>query len=102
MLEIFQSFELAVRLFEVGQLRGGPHAGAFRRRSFTDAESDSNRNPRAPPVIHLLVSSQQILMVTQFPSALQLLPEFFRTAPLTRHISSRISRILRSETLFHP
>ena len=66
MLEIFQSFELAVRLFEVGQLRAVSMQALFARRSFTDAESDSNRNPRAPPVIHLLVSNQQIIMVTQF------------------------------------
>jgi len=28
--------------------------------------------------------------VTLFPSALQLLPEFFRTAPLTKHIPSQM------------
>jgi hypothetical protein len=29
-------------------------------------------------------------MVTLFPSALQLLPECFRTAPLTKHIPSQM------------
>ena len=30
-------------------------------------------------------------MVTMFPSALQLLPELFRTAPLTKHIPSQMN-----------
>jgi hypothetical protein len=30
-------------------------------------------------------------MVTMFPSALQLLPEFFRTAPLTKLIPSQMN-----------
>ena len=70
-------------------IRGGPHVGAFRRCSFANTESNSKRVSRASPVIHLLVSCQQVLMVTLLPSALQLLPEFFRTAPLTKHIPSQ-------------
>src|SRR3989442_15011730 len=45
---------------------------------------------RASSVIHLLVSSQQVLRVTHFPSVLQLLPECFRT-PDTNLIPSRIN-----------
>jgi len=72
-------------------MRGGPHVGAFRRCSFTEAESYSKRNPRASSVIHLLVSSQQVLMVIHFPSVLQLLPECLRT-PDTNLIPSRSAR----------
>jgi len=32
-------------------MRGGPHAGAFRRCSFTETESDSNRPLRTSPII---------------------------------------------------
>src|SRR5208283_3596940 len=71
-------------------MRGGPHVGAFRRCSFTETESNSKRVLRASPVIHLLVSCQQVLMVTLFPSALQLPPELFRTAPLTKLIPSQM------------
>src|SRR5712664_1631591 len=71
-------------------MRGGPHVGAFRRCSFTETESYSKWNPRASSVIHLLVSSQQVLMVIHFPSVLQLLPECFRRPIQTSypHISA--------------
>jgi len=66
-------------------MRGGPHVGAFRRCSFTKTESYSKRHSRASSVIHLLVSSQQVLMVIHFPSVLQLLPECFRNARYKPH-----------------
>src|SRR5438876_5091171 len=78
-------------------MRGGPHVGAFRRCSFTKRENYSKWNPRASSVIHLLVSSQQVLMVIHFPSVLQLLPECFRT-PNTNLIPSLISRMRNRRT----
>ena len=69
-------------------MRGCPHVGAFRRCSFTKTESDSNRSYRASPASRLLVSVQQALRVTQFPSVLQLLPEF-SGRPSTKLIPSQ-------------
>ena len=57
-------------------MRGGPHVGAFRRCSFTEAEiklqAQSTSISRKPTC---WFSGQQVLMMTHFPSALQLLPE---------------------------
>src|SRR5439155_7112358 len=63
----------------------------------TETESYSKWNPRASSVIHLLVSSQQVLMVIHFPSVLQLLPECFRTRD-TNLIPSRITRTRNRRT----
>src|SRR5437867_3081275 len=73
-------------------MRGGPHVGAFRRCSFTETENYSKWNPRASSVIHLLVSSQQVLRVIHFPSVLQLLPECFRTPDTNLIPSQRAQR----------
>src|SRR5256885_15659775 len=66
-------------------MRGGPHVGAFRRCSFTETESYSKWNPRASSVIHLLVSSQQVLMVIHFPSVLQAIARVFQDARYKPH-----------------
>jgi len=54
---------------------GRSHVGALRRCSFTKAENYSKVHSRASPVGHLPVSSQQVLMITIFPPALQWPPE---------------------------
>jgi hypothetical protein len=62
-------------------MRGDPHVGALRRCSFTNTESNSIAIHEHLPQALLLVKHTNRLIVTRFPSFLQLLlSEFFRTA----------------------